>query len=125
MIYRADRAEGQGKVEGYYVVTKLKVEGYLVTTKLVDESIHWITDGIYPYSGLVPKFTEIKPETLEVFLFGEWRLVSELEKKYVLVEKQPIDDLKSYEDVSRKPVVKKVDLSTIINEIKELAKGKQ
>ena len=28
---------------------------------------------------------EIKLETLEIYLFGEWRLVSELETKYKLV----------------------------------------
>lgn len=34
---------------------------------------------------------EIDPKTLEVFLFGEWRLVSELETKYRLVDKSVAD----------------------------------
>jgi hypothetical protein len=36
---------------------------------------------------------EVKPETLEIYLFGEWRLVSELEKKYKLMEVSEYDTL--------------------------------
>jgi len=29
---------------------------------------------------------EVRPNTVEIFMFGDWRLVSELETKYKLVE---------------------------------------
>ena len=72
MIYRADRAVGLEKVEGGY---------FAKTPDIIITHTFYITDDEY-----IVDTEFIKPETLEVLLFGEWRLVSELEKKYKLME---------------------------------------
>jgi hypothetical protein len=59
-MYRAERLDGKGNIEGYYVY-----------------------DGAHGILNLDPKnplVKIVKYETLEIYLFGEWRLVSELEK---------------------------------------------
>ena len=65
-MYRAERLDGKGNIEGYYVY-----------------------DGAHGILNLDPKnplVKIVKHETLEIYLFGEWRLVSELETKYKLAE---------------------------------------
>ena len=70
-MYRAERLDGKGKVEGGY---------FEKTPDIIITHAFYITDD-----ESVIDIEFIKPETLEVFLFGGWRLVSELEKKYKLV----------------------------------------
>lgn len=71
-MYRAERLDGKEKVEGHYF--KYGEKHYLLP-----EVIFAV---IFSYA----EEYEIKPETLEIYLFGAWRLVSELETKYRLVE---------------------------------------
>lgn len=71
-MYRAERLDGKGKVEGCGCAIDKEYSQSFVIKK----------DDI---NGMMLNI-EIKPETLEIYLFGEWRLVSELEKKYKLVE---------------------------------------
>ena len=72
-MYRAERLDGNGKVEGWYCGHTY--DGVVMYCKESAENVN--VEGC---SGLVEMFIEIKPETLEIYLFGEWRLVSELEK---------------------------------------------
>lgn len=78
-MYRAERLDGNGKVEGWYCGHTY--DGVVMYCKESAENVN--VEGC---SGLVEMFIEIKPETLEIYLFGDWRLVSELETKYKLVE---------------------------------------
>jgi len=74
MKFRADRKDGEGKVEGFY-----RYFSTYALHQIIFENEHSTT-------GISQSTADIKPETLEIFLFGEWILVSELETKYKLVE---------------------------------------
>lgn len=70
-MYRAERLDGNGMVEGYYHEATLNYQGEL--------RMFVVFDGVKEYN-------QVKPETLEIYLFGSWHKVSELETKYKLVE---------------------------------------
>lgn len=72
-MFRAERTITGRVMEGHYF--KSHGKHYILPETLFA--------AIYSYS----EEYEIKPETLEIYLFGEWRPVSELETKYTLVEK--------------------------------------
>lgn len=71
MLFRAELLDGKQKVEGHHF--KYGEKHYILP-----EVIFAV---IFSYA----EEYEIKLETLEIYLFGEWRLVSELETKYKLV----------------------------------------
>jgi len=69
--YRAERVDGKGKVEGSPFDSNYSI--YLtMVTNITDEDFDTCL---------------VNPSTLEIFLFGKWMLVSELETKYKIVEK--------------------------------------
>lgn len=68
MLFRAERLDGS-EIEGFYL--------FYGGTHYIKSREKFMRFGC----GI-----EIKPETLKIYLFGEWRLVSELETKYKLVE---------------------------------------
>ena len=79
--YRADRFDGTEKIEGFY-------QSY--------NGCHYIKN-----INREMRFgcgIEINPLTLEIFLFGEWRLVSELEKDYRLCRVFPM--IRNYDSVT-------------------------
>ena len=73
--YRADVINSKTKVEGFYYVNHKTGSHLIRFDKTQNNEDLWIYEAL-----------EIKPETLEIFLFGSWHLVSELETKYKLVE---------------------------------------
>jgi hypothetical protein len=83
-MYRAERLDGKGKVEGC-----------LIDNDFNNIPTIYFTDTEYDEGRKVDFFNmvSIKPETLEIYLFGEWRLVSELETKYKLVDVSEYDIL--------------------------------
>lgn len=84
-MYRAERLDGKGIVEGYYV-------HYKPNKGEPEYDVHYIMTGnseLFYGAGTCEEIFHkysIKPETLEIYLFGEWRKVSELEAKYKLVK---------------------------------------
>ena len=107
--YRADRFDGTEKIEGFY-------QSY--------NGCHYIKN-----INREMRFgcgIEINPLTLEIFLFGEWRLVSELEKDYRLCRVFPM--IRNYDSVTitnipqpkRKPIDGVLPLTK--EELKEFSK---
>ena len=72
MRFRAERVDGLlgAKTNGFYVIDSNKREKFRHII---------IPSDTNPYCHI-----PIKPETLEILLFGEWWLVSELEKPEVI-----------------------------------------
>jgi len=85
MKYRSDRVDGKEKTEGnlLYLINMLDGQG--------KPAIQEYTQRPSSYDFFSPEFgcnyVEVVETTLEIFIFGEWRLVSELETKYNLIEK--------------------------------------
>ena len=112
-MFRADRVGGKGKVEGSLVL----ING---ASYIAPETFAYKED----FADIA---VMIMPETLEIFLFGSWHLVSELETKYKLCRVFPI--IKNYDSVTitsmpqpkRKPLANGT-LPLTSEELKEFAK---
>ena len=84
---RAEKLNSKVKVEGWYVesLAPFGLRVYLLDTDS-GLSLDTTRSGNLCMSMSDSRCHEIKNKTLEVYLFGEWRLVSELETKYKLIE---------------------------------------
>jgi hypothetical protein len=76
-MFRAERIDDGRSVEGYYFKTPLTGETFTDSFSSGVNRHCIATDESADFEGVV---YEIKPETLKQFVFGSWRLVSELEK---------------------------------------------
>lgn len=89
-MFRADRLDGKEQVEGDLLQKEDKC--YIVRVFKVGSSYSDLMRVDYDWMES-QSFSEIKPETLEIYLFGEWRLVADLEEKFVLLDKEHSEKL--------------------------------
>lgn len=92
MLVRAEKFDLKEKIVGSLLNIESKSDN-----KSLFFIIPELSNGIFHNSCIetVNPCFKIKPETIEIFIFGQWILYSELETKYELVEKQEYEQVKN------------------------------